>query len=112
MPAHYVAAQTRLIGSRTARFGGWTPQCLPDKLGELRGGGDISTQSEGNPLGVRTGTHRSEASPVTERRLATFALEHLRSQVELYPEDFLRVPTADHVRKRRTKANRHRRKPE
>lgn len=54
---------------------------------------------------------QGERAAAIMREHITFALEHLRSQLELYPEDFLRVPTADHARKRRTKANRHRRKP-
>lgn len=36
----------------------------------------------------------------------TFALEHLHSQLELYPQDFLRMPTADKPAKTRSSKNR------
>lgn len=36
----------------------------------------------------------------------TFALEHLHSQLELYPQDFLRMPTADKPAKTRSKTRR------
>lgn len=54
---------------------------------------------------------QAERAAALMREHIVFALEHLRTQLDLHPEDFLRVPTAD-TAKRKTAATRTRRKAE
>ena len=53
---------------------------------------------------------QGERAAAIMREHITFALEHLHTQLEEYPEDFLRVPTAD-TRSSKTRTRRRNRRP-